>query len=133
MDAKQEISMAAIRSNHDGFGNETDKLEAKKRLGLRLKCARLDMNLKQEELADLMGISQAVVSNIENGLTTIDVPNLPLWATALNKPIMYFYEDESADWQQRAMDILRMFPENQIEFVLHMLKSMALSMHNLKG
>ncbi|MCA9884982.1 MAG: hypothetical protein KC708_18525, partial [Anaerolineae bacterium] len=60
---------------------------------------------------------------------TTDVPNLPLWAEALNKPIMYFYEDESADWQQRAMDILRMFPDNQIGFVLHMLKNMALSMH----
>ncbi|MCA9891913.1 MAG: hypothetical protein KC615_02955 [Anaerolineae bacterium] len=42
---------------------------------------------------------------------------------------MYFYQDETADWQQRAMDILRMFPKNQSGFVLHMLKNMALSMH----
>ena len=118
-------------SKHDDIGDGSDKQDAKKQLGLRVKRARLDMNLKQDELAAQMGISQAVVSNVENGLTTIDVPDLPRWASVLNKPIMYFYEDESADWQQRALDILRMFPENQIHFVLHMLKNMALSLHEL--
>ena len=118
-------------SKHDDIGDGSDKQDAKKQLGLRVKRARLDMNLKQDELAAQMGISQAVVSNVENGLTTIDVPDLPRWASVLNKPIMYFYEDESADWQQRALDILRMFPENQIHFVLHMLRNMALSLHQV--
>lgn len=107
------------------------KDNAKNQLAERVRRARRDMNLKQEELAEMLGTSQAVVSNVENGLTTIDVPNLTLWAEALNKPIMYFYEDESADWQQRVIDILRMFPDNQVEFVLHMLKNMALSMHEI--
>ncbi|MCA9892193.1 MAG: helix-turn-helix transcriptional regulator [Anaerolineae bacterium] len=118
-------------SKHNDIGDGSDKQDAKKQLGLRVKRARLDMNLKQDELAAQMGISQAVVSNVENGLTTIDVPDLPRWASVLNKPIMYFYEDESADWQQRALDILRMFPENQIHFVLHMLRNMALSLHQV--
>ena len=118
-------------SKHNDISHGSDKQDAKKQLGLRVKRARLDMNLKQDELAAQMGISQAVVSNVENGLTTIDVPDLPRWANVLNKPIMYFYEDESADWQQRALDILRMFPENQIHFVLHMLRNMALSLHQV--
>ena len=93
----------------------------------------MDIDLKQDELAELMGISQAVVSNVENGLTTIDVPDLPRWAAVLNKPIMYFYEDEGIYWQHKALDILRMFPEERIEFVLHLLKNMAISMHELHG
>lgn len=57
--------------------------------------ARIDMDLKQGELAELMGISQAVVSKVENGLTTINVPDLPRWAAVLNKPITYFVESHS--------------------------------------
>ncbi|MCA9891620.1 MAG: helix-turn-helix transcriptional regulator [Anaerolineae bacterium] len=34
------------------------------------------MGLKQEELAKILGISQAVVSNVENGVSAISVPIL---------------------------------------------------------
>lgn len=52
---------------------------------------------------------------------------------ALNTPIIYCFEDEPAGWLQRAMDILSMFPGNQIEFTLHMLKDIALNLHEINN
>ncbi|MAU12331.1 MAG: hypothetical protein CL607_21085 [Anaerolineaceae bacterium] len=103
--------------------------DAKRRFGERVRHARLDLNLKQEELAEVLGTSQAVVSNVENGVSAISVPDLPRWADALNKPIMYFYDEHALDWQRRALDVLGMFPEDQLEVILRMLKYMALGMH----
>ncbi|MCA9884922.1 MAG: helix-turn-helix domain-containing protein [Anaerolineae bacterium] len=104
--------------------------DAKKRFGERVRRARLDMGLKQEELAKILGTSQAVVSNVENGVSAISVSDLPRWADALNKPIMYFYDEHALDWQRRALDVLAMFPEDQLEVILKMLKYMALGMHD---
>ncbi|QPC80938.1 helix-turn-helix transcriptional regulator [Phototrophicus methaneseepsis] len=103
--------------------------DAKKRFGDRVRRARRDLDLKQEELAEMLGTSQAVVSNVENGVSAISAPDLPRWAEALNKPIMYFFDDHALDWQRRALDILAMLPEDQLEVVLRMLKYMALGMN----
>lgn len=101
--------------------------EGKKRLGERIRKARRDANLTQGDLADKLGISQGVVSNVETGISTIDVPDLPLWADALNKPIMYFYLDEAIAPRERALTVLDMFPEHRLEFVLQMLENIALT------
>ena len=105
--------------------------DLKKQLGARVRKARREADLKQEELAEKLATSQAVISNVENGVSTIDAPDFPKWARALGKPIMYFYEDEAQIWQQRAIDILSMIPEDRLDFVLHMLKNMALTMHEV--
>ncbi|QPC83681.1 helix-turn-helix transcriptional regulator [Phototrophicus methaneseepsis] len=105
--------------------------DLKKQLGARVRKARREADLKQEELAEMLGTSQAVISNVENGVSTIDAPDLPKWARALGKPLMYFYADEAQSWQQRALDILSMIPEDRLDFVLHMLKNMALTMHEV--
>ncbi|MCA9886668.1 MAG: helix-turn-helix transcriptional regulator [Anaerolineae bacterium] len=106
--------------------------DAKKWFGDRVRRARLDLGLKQEELAEILGTSQAVVSNVENGVSALSVPDLPRWADALKKPIMYFYDEHALDWQRRALDVLAMFPEDQLEIVLRMLKYMALGMNENK-
>ncbi len=103
--------------------------DRKKRLGERIRKARRDANLTQGELADKLGISQGVISNVETGVSTIDAPDLPVWAEVLNKPIMYFYVDEDLNPQERALSVLSMFPEDRLEFVLQMLENMALTMH----
>lgn len=96
-----------------------------------MRKARREAKLKQDELAELLETSQSAISNVENSLTGLDVTELPIWARALGKPIMYFYEDETQIWQQRALDILSMIPEDRLDFVLHMLKNMALTMHEV--
>ncbi len=101
--------------------------DRKKRLGERIRKARRDANLTQGELADKLGISQGVISNVETGISTIDVPDLPFWADALGKPIIYFYLDEELDLHKRALMILSTFPEDRLEFVLQMLENMALT------
>ena len=75
----------------------------KKQLGERIRRARLDANLKQSELADRLGITQGVISNVETGVSTIDVPDLTRWAEALEKPIMFFFLDDIGDVRERAL------------------------------
>ena len=102
--------------------------ESKKRLGERIRKARLEIGMKQGVLAENQGLTQAVVSNVENGVSTIDVPDLPKWAEALGKPLMYFFSGEELMAQQRALTVLGMVPEDRMEFVLQMIENMALTM-----
>jgi transcriptional regulator with XRE-family HTH domain len=102
--------------------------ESKKRLGELIRRARLEINLKQGALAEKLGLTQAVVSNVENGVSTIDVPDLPKWADALGKPLMYFYTGEEMHAQQRALTVLSMVPDDRMEFVLQMIQNLALTM-----
>ena len=106
--------------------------EAKKKLGERIRRARHDVGLKQGELADRLGLSQGVISNVETGVSTIDAPDLPRWAEALNRPIMYFYQDDTQTLEQRTAAVLSMFPEDQMPFVIQMLENMALTMRQNK-
>jgi transcriptional regulator with XRE-family HTH domain len=101
---------------------------SKKRLGERIRKARLEIKMKQGVLAGNLGLTQAVVSNVENGISTIDVPDLPKWAEALGKPLMYFFSGEEMIVQQRALTVLGMVPEDRMEFVLQMVENMALTM-----
>jgi transcriptional regulator with XRE-family HTH domain len=102
--------------------------DSKKKLGERVRRARLDADLKQSDLAEKLGISQGVISNVETGVSTIDAPDLPRWAAALGKPIMFFFIDEDMTRHERAAAILSMFPEERIDFVLQMLETLALTL-----
>lgn len=106
--------------------------ESKKRLGERIRKARLEIGMKQGVLAENLGLTQAVVSNVENGVSTIDVPDLPKWAEALDKPLMYFFLGEEFNFQQRALTVLGMVPDDRMEFVLQMIENMALTMRQEK-
>jgi transcriptional regulator with XRE-family HTH domain len=102
--------------------------QSKKRLGERIRQARLELKIKQGVLSKRLGLTQAVVSNVENGVSTIDVPDLPKWAEALSKPLMYFFSGEEMSGQQHALTVLGMVPEDRMEFVLQMVENMALTM-----
>jgi transcriptional regulator with XRE-family HTH domain len=101
--------------------------DGKKRLGTRVRRARLDADLSQSQLARRLGVLQSVVSTVENGISTIDAPDLPHWAQALGKPILYFYLDETLDIQDRAIAIFSLFPADKVAMVLQMLQPLALS------
>lgn len=107
--------------------------EAKKRLGARVRRARLDAGLNQAQLAERLGVLQSVISTVENGISTIDAPELPRWAQALGKPILYFYLDETLDIRERAIAILSLFPEDKLDMVLQMLQPLALSYQEATG
>lgn len=71
--------------------------ERKKRLGERVRRARQEAQMTQGELAEILGVSQGVISNVETGVSTIDAPELPRWAIALKKPVVFFYLDLDPD------------------------------------
>ncbi|MDL1902698.1 helix-turn-helix transcriptional regulator [Anaerolineae bacterium CFX9] len=100
----------------------------KKRLAERIRRARREAEITQGELASRLGLSQGVISNVETGVSTIDAPDLPQWAAALGKPIMYFYLDDDLSLHERAAAILSMFPQERLSFVLQMLENLALTM-----
>ncbi len=56
----------------------------------RLRQARVDAGLSQEELADELGLSQVGYSGIERGRTLIGVDRLVQVCGVLGRPISYF-------------------------------------------
>ena len=102
--------------------------DGKKKLGERIRRARMDSGITQKMLAETLGMSQGVISNVENGVSTIDAPELPTWAAALNKPIMFFFLDEPLPPEERAAAILDLLSNKQRERVLEMLEYLALGM-----
>jgi len=86
------------------------------------------LDMPQHVLAEKLGVTQAVISNVENGVSTITVPNLQKWATALEQPLLYFIEDETVDIRERALAILSQFSTEQLQLVLYMLQAMSQGM-----
>ena len=64
-----------------------------KKMGKRIQKAREEAGLSQEELASLMGCTQAALSNYELGKRRLYLANLAQLARILNKPINYFLEE----------------------------------------
>ena len=73
-----------------------------KLLGLRIRQAREQRGLSQEEFAALIKRDQRAVSEYEHGKRRISVTDLPRVAQALDVPILYFFEgDVTATDQDR--------------------------------
>ena len=100
---------------------------SKQQLGQRVRQARRELKISQETLARELGLTQAVISNVETGISAIDVPILPKWAEALNKPLMYFYTGHEMNEAQRVLASLTMIPEDQLDLFVNLIESMALT------
>lgn len=59
----------------------------------RIKEIRISKGILQGELARKVGLSQPEVSRKENGLTSIDIKQLKVFATALEVPISALLDD----------------------------------------
>jgi transcriptional regulator with XRE-family HTH domain len=62
-------------------------------VGNRLRLRRLCMNLTQEKLANLVGLTFQQVQKYEHGSNRISASRLYEIATALKVPVSYFYEE----------------------------------------
>lgn len=68
-------------------------LDAKKRFGARLKAAREELSMTQGELASLLGVSGAVISDWEKGKSSPQLERLEAIAASLNRPVSSFFTD----------------------------------------
>jgi len=64
-----------------------------KKLGKKIKLARIELDLNQTELADNIGAKQKSISRYETGLSMPSIETLVKIAKVLKKPAGYFLED----------------------------------------
>ena len=60
-----------------------------------LRRLRLELNLSQEELADLAGLHRTYISSVERGQRNISIDNMERIAIALNRPLIDLLLDRS--------------------------------------
>lgn len=61
-----------------------------KEIGYRIQIAREEAGYNQKELSEILGISQASLSNYEKGKRRVYYPQLQKIADALGRPLDYF-------------------------------------------
>lgn len=67
----------------------------RKELSKKLKIARIESGLKQEEIAELMHLPISGISVIEKGKRKVDVIELIKFAQYYNKPVEWFFYDDN--------------------------------------
>ena len=65
----------------------------KKKLGKKIKLARVEMDLNQTQLAKKIGAKQKSISRYETGASLPSIETLMKIAKALNKPAGYFLDE----------------------------------------
>jgi len=68
-------------------------MNRKELIASRIKQARLDAGMSQRELGKLYGCSDVTISEIERGISNIDVASLERLAGILGKPLDWFLSD----------------------------------------
>lgn len=63
-----------------------------KKLGKKIKIARIELDLTQTDLAKKIGAKQKSISRYENGISLPSIETLVKIAKALKKPTSYFLE-----------------------------------------
>lgn len=69
-----------------------------KEIGYRITIAREEAGMNQKDLAEILGISQATLSNYEKGKRRVYLPQLQKIADALGKPLQYFSQPINTDF-----------------------------------
>lgn len=68
-----------------------------KLIGERIRKARIEAGLSQDELGRLYGVRGPSIVNIEKGRTKLDIGRLEVFAGILGKPVEWFLSDKSAN------------------------------------
>ncbi len=102
-------------------------------LGLRIRQARERRGISQEDFATAVSKDQRAISEYENGKRKLAVTDLPTFATVLEVPISFFFEEQgsvydldaamlnyfhqlpSAETRQAAINILRIFSDTILD------------------
>ncbi len=85
------------------FGKKQDK-DSKQTLGLRIAALRAEKNMKQNELAERLGISAQAVSKWENDVSAPDISILPELADVLGVTVDELLTGEKKEAAVRLLD-----------------------------
>ncbi len=108
-------------------------MEAKRRLGVRVRALRESRGLTQEELAELIDRSVDAVSNLERGVSLPSFATLERLATKLGltlHELFEFKDDEKGDPERIALltklnDIGRRLPKADLEIAVQQISALA--------
>lgn len=65
----------------------------KKKLGKKIKLARVEKDLSQDQLAELIKAKQKSISRYETGVAVPSLETLMKIANAVKKPVAYFLDE----------------------------------------
>jgi transcriptional regulator with XRE-family HTH domain len=96
-------------------------------IALRIRAARLQRNLTQQDVAEKFSKTSAAISDIERGKTQITAADLILFSELLLKPIEYFYGEDFTDAEvQDLIALMRKLPpemrKQQLPLMMMMLR-----------
>ena len=96
-------------------------------MGLRIKSRRKEMNLTQNELAEMIGVSNNHLSSIENGKETPSLDTLLNICTSLTTKPDYLLLGSlhSNNIPQNIIDTLQLCSEHDVKLALRMVRFMA--------
>ena len=98
-----------------------------KKFGKRLKDLRLEANITQEDLAEIVGVATKTVSYWENGHNPITLNKIPLIARALNIPIyklFVFLEDDEKAADKDYITLLQAKTGQELETLFNVIKEL---------
>ena len=93
-------------------------------LGKRIAALRREKGLKQDELAEKLGVSAQAVSKWENDQTCPDISLLPSLAKTLGVSV-----DELLSGKQESAPIVQVLPENQRKDIKDMMLRIVVNSH----
>ena len=74
--------------------------------GDKLKQARLNVKIKQSELAKILGTTNTTISNWENNVSKPDVDTIEYICGALNVSPNFFFQSESNEYDENTQNLL---------------------------
>ena len=107
-----------------------------KKIGARLKQARLEKNLTQSQLAEAAGISVSFLSNLENGRQAMNIQTLTTLLDILNISADWLLNNETDSANHAAaLEIekeLSSCTPNERDTILRLIRTMKETIGNLK-
>lgn len=85
-------------------------VKSRTRLLQRLKRARHEAKIKQEQVARYLGVSPSTISAIENGSRKLDALELLALAKLYNHSVAWFLADYSAEWPETSLAVEKLEP-----------------------
>lgn len=94
-------------------------------IGEKIRRARLEKGMSQEELGDILGIQKSAVAKYENGrVTNIKRQTLQKLSDVLDiPPHELIYEEELSDNVRQLVQFAKSVPEDKAEMILRVMRS----------